>query len=552
MTEVDVIIVGSGAGGLTTAIVAAQAGLSVMLLEKTQYFGGTTAYSGGAIWIPDNHLMKAIGLDDSLEEAEEYLRAVLGNLYDGEKIETFLANGPKMLSYMEANSRACFKAGPLPDYKPGQPGAKRGRTLITPAFDNRELGEYAAQLRPQRAELTLFGDMQLEGGDIHQFRKVYKNFASFRHTTRLMVKYVADKIRYGRSTRIVNGNALAGRLLKSAIDHKVQLVRNAEVTSLVRDGSRITGVTVKGIAGVQSVSARKGVVLATGGYGANKAMRERFMPMAQHHSSLQPDANVGDGINMGVAVGGSLVEDNQANGIWAPTSVLRHKDGTQSVLPHIFLDRYMPGQIVVNPQGKRFVSEADSYQHFVDTMHRLNLSKVHMIADADFVRTYGMGLARPFPFPVGKYVRNGYLLRANTISELGEKIGVDPTMLEATVARFNGFARLGVDPDFGRGADLLTQYRGDPDNRPNPSLAPIVKGPFYALALLPGDLSSVNGLQTDAEARVLDTDRLPIPGLYAVGLDMNSMTRGMYPGGGVSIGPAMTFGYIVGRSLANA
>ena len=367
MAEVDVIIVGSGAAGLTTALVAAQSGLSVMLLEKTEFFGGTTAYSGGAIWIPDNHLMKLIGLDDSPQEAKAYLRAILGNLYDRDMIETFLANGPKMLSYLEANSDAQFKAGPLPDYKSGLPGAKRGRTLITPAFDSRELGEYASQLRPQRAELSLFGDMQLEGGDIHQLRKAFKNFGSFRHTTKLMMKFITDKIRYGRSTRLVNGNALAGRLLKSAIDHKVQLVRNAEVTSLIRDGERVTGVTINGIAEMPSVSARKGVVLATGGYGANKAMRERFMPMASHHSSLQPEANVGDGINMGTAAGGTLVDDNQANGIWAPTSIMHHKNGTRSVLPHIFLDRYMPGQIVVDPQGKRFVSEADSYQHFVDT-----------------------------------------------------------------------------------------------------------------------------------------------------------------------------------------
>lgn len=232
-------------------------------------------------------------------------------------------------------------------------------------------------------------------------------------------------------------------------------------------------------------------------------------------------------------------------------SVLRKRDGTLVKYPHIFIDRAMPGCIAVDPAGQRFVNEGTSYQTFVGTMHRLGHTQVHLVADHQFVRKYGLGLARPAPFRLQPYLDAGYLLQAPTLAELARRIRVEPARLEATVQRFNEGARRGQDPDFGKGADAHSRFRGDQTHGPNPSLAPIGDGPYYAVAIHPGDLSTVGGLQTNGRAEVLDTAGQPIPGLYAAGLDMNSVMRGRYPGGGSSIGPAMTFGYLAAREMAN-
>ncbi|MCV0394874.1 MAG: FAD-dependent oxidoreductase [Rhizobiaceae bacterium] len=550
MSEFDVIVVGSGVGGMTAAIVAARLDMSVLVVEKTDVFGGTTAYSGGVAWIPNNHHMKEAGVEDSREEAEIYLRATLGNHYDAAKIEAFLDNGPEMLRFLEANSELDFVAVPTPDYLPWNPGSKHHRGVLAREFDGTKLGERLNQLRQPLDVLTVFSSMQVAGADIVPLRKAFRTFSGFVHTTRMVTRYARQKLMHGRGTRLVSGNALAGRLFKSALDAGVTLWRNTAAHEVLVEDSRVVGLVVNRDGANMSLVAERAVVLASGGFGANAEMREKFMPLAEHHVSLQPAGNVGDGIAMGVAAGAQLVENNPANGIFTPVSMIRDADGTERKFPHIMIDRYMPGSIAVDPSGRRFVNEADSYQNFVMTMQQKGLSKVHMIADRAFLRRYGMGLARPFPYPVRPWVRNGYLIEAASIRELGERIGVDGNTLAATVARFNEHAAKGEDPDFKRGDDAHSRFRGDAENQPNPSLAPIVKPPFYAIALLPGDLSSVAGLRTDERARVLRADGSAFEGLYAVGLDMNSMTSGLYPAGGSSLGPGLTFGYIAARDIA--
>lgn len=549
MIETDVVVIGSGAAGLTAAITARTLGLEVLVVEKTALFGGTTAYSGGAPWIPCNHVMKQAGLDDTREAAETYLHATLGERYDEDLVSSYLDNAPSMLQFMERHSEVRFKPFLAPDYEV-QPGAARCRTLLTQEYDGRLLGERLAELRMPLPQLMLFGSLQIEGADIHPMRNVFKTWAGFKHTVRVMRRFMLDKLRHGRGTRIVNGNALAARLFHSALKAGVTLWKNTPALELVQQDGAVRGVVVQHEGQRVVVRARQGVLLATGGYGANEQWRARYIPLARHHHSLQPEGNMGDGVRLGQTAGGVHDARHAGDCIWTPVSVLRKSDGSVLKYPHIFIDRAMPGCIAVGPDGKRFVNEGCSYQNFVREMHRRNFGTVHLVANRAFLRTYGMGLAKPAPFPVKPYLDAGYLIEAPTLADLARRIGVDPSQLEATVQRFNEGARRGEDPEFDKGADPHSRFRGDATHQPNPAVAPVGDGPYYALALHPGDLSTVGGLNTNGRAQVLDAQGQPIPGLYAAGLDMNSMMRGGYPGGGSSIGPAMTFGYVAARHMA--
>jgi succinate dehydrogenase/fumarate reductase flavoprotein subunit len=552
MFDTDVVIIGSGAAGLTAAITARKLGLEALVVEKTGHFGGTTAYSGGAPWIPCNHVMHQIGLQDSREDAQTYLRAVLGEQYNADLMDAYLDNAAAMLQFMEHHSEVRFKPFPLPDYESDLPGAAKCRSLLTPEFDGRLLGARLADLRQPLPQLMLFGSMQIEGADIHPMRHALKTWAGFKHTARVMRRFVIDKLRHGRGTRLVNGNALAARLFHSAIEAGVTLWKDTPALELIVTDGAVQGVVVQHDGQRLQVKARCGVLLATGGYGANEKMRAQLIPMAQDHYSLQPEGNVGDGVRMGIAAGAFHDPRHAGDCIWTPVSVYRKRDGSVVKYPHIFIDRAMPGCIAVDPGGRRFVNEGTSYHTFVCTMHRRGFNKVHLVANRDFLRKYGLGLARPAPFSEREFVEAGYLIEAPTLQELAQRIGVPPRELEATVKRFNEGAARGEDPEFGKGADAHSRFRGDQTHAPNPSLAPIGDGPYYAVALHPGDLSTVGGLDANGRAQVLDTHGQPIPGLYAAGLDMNSIMRGRYPGGGSSIGPAMTFGYIAARQMAKA
>ncbi|MBN9428599.1 MAG: FAD-dependent oxidoreductase [Burkholderiales bacterium] len=552
MTETDIIIVGSGAAGLTAAITARRLGLDALVVEKTPFFGGTTAYSAGVPWVPCNHVMERLGLHDTREAAQTYLRHVLGEAYIDALVDSYLEHAPQMLRFLEQNSRVRFKPALLPDYESHLPGATRGRALVPEEFDGRLLGERLGELRMPLPQLMLFGSMQLEGADLHPLRNALRSWAGFRHSARLMRRFAADRLMHGRGMRLVNGNALAAMLLHSAAEAGVSLWRNTPAIELVTRKGTVSGAIVHREGQRVEVRARRGVLLASGGYGANEAMRARHIPMAQHHHSLQPEGNVGDGIAMGLATGAVHDPAHAGDCIWTPVSVLRKPDGTLLRYPHIFIDRAMPGCIAVDDAGHRFVNEGSSYQHFVQTMHHKQLAKAHLLANRDFLRRYGLGLARPFPFSVRPYIETGYLIEGRTLAELAARIGVAAPELQATVQRFDEYAQRGEDPDFGRGADAHSRFRGDPAHAPNPALGPVGAGPYYAVAIHPGDLSTVGGLDANAQAQVLDAQGDPIPGLYAAGLDMNSIMRGRYPGGGASIGPAMTFGYVAARHMAAA
>jgi succinate dehydrogenase/fumarate reductase flavoprotein subunit len=550
--ECDIVVVGSGAGGLTAAITAAKAGLQVIVLEATPFFGGTTALSGGGVWIPANHHQPELGVADTRDEADAYLQAALGNFYDTARISAYLDQAPAMLRFLEDTTEVRLIASTVPDYMPGLPGWKTGRCLLTADYDGRRLGPWFAKLRPPIPEMGLFGSMQLSPLDAYMMARWNSSAAAFTLTAKRMLGYARDRLAGRRGSVLANGNALAGRLLKSAVDAGATLLEERRARRLVEAGDAVVGVIAEHRGIEERYDARLGVILASGGFGANAEMRRKYLPQADAGWSLQAEGSRGDGIALGVAAGGRLNEENYGNGIWVPASAFRRADGTLAKFPSLFFDRHCPGSIMVDARtGKRFVDESSSYQNFGETTQRKGITKVWQINDLAAVRKYGMGMVKPAPFPIRPWVKKGYVIEAPSIRALAAKIGLDPDVLAATVADFNRYAETGTDPEFDRGGNYYSAYMGDATHTPNPAMGPLRQAPFYALEIRPSDLSTMVGLDTNEHAQVIGGDGVPIRGLYAAGVDNNALMRGRYPGGGSSLGPAMTFGYIAARHLAS-
>jgi succinate dehydrogenase/fumarate reductase flavoprotein subunit len=549
--EVDVVVVGSGAAGLTAAVVLAAGGLSVAVIEKADKLGGTTAISLGAVWIPNNHLMGQVGQEDSVEEGLTYLRAVLGNLYDDELLRAYVQSGPEMLLEMERISEVRFYPLPLTDYQPSEPGAKIARTLVPVEYDGRKLGNMIRDVRNPLPGFAAFGSMQTDGQHVPKLTAPFASFGNFAFTLGRLGEFALGKVRHSKGTHMANGNALVGRLLKSALDLGVELHCSTPLRRVMMEGGRASGVEVLSEGRTLRIGARCAVVLATGGFGANTEMRARYMPLAEDHLSAQPAENVGDGVAAGEAAGGQIAPPNAANGIWAPCSAHRAADGSiLSVYPHFGPDRAKPGVIIVDETGRRFANEAEPYQTFVNTMNEKSIRKAWFIGDRTALRKYGMGIAMPAPLPYRHLVRDGYLIEAANLAELAGRIGVPTDALTQTVTTFNAHAAQGRDPEFDKGGNIYDNALGDWTHMPSPNLRPLEAGPLYAIRLHPGDCSSVLGLETSIDAEVLDKDGKPVAGLFAVGLDQNSIMKGAYPGGGSSIGPAMTFAYRAARRIA--
>ena len=555
--EYDVVVVGSGAAGLSAALTCKIAGLSVVVLEKTEFLGGSTAVSGGAVWIPENHLMASVGHTDSRDRAITYLRQTVGSALKPEMIDAYLTYGPAMVRFFEAHTSVKFVPRAVsPDYKPELEGASMGGRTIDPApFDGRDLGESFDLLRPPLPTFLALGGMMVNRKDIDALLNLHRSWANFRHATSLVARYLRDRVRWSRGTRLLLGNALAARLIKSALDKRIEMRRNVQITELIVEAGRVCGVAIKSDTGNSVVKARRAVVLATGGFPQNSALRAALIPHAAVHRSMSPLGNSGDGLALARSLGGYLAQGNAGAAFWAPVSVMRDGDGKETVFPHLITDRQKPGLLAVNVAGQRFANEASSYHDFVDAMHRETQKTpcipAWLICDSVFLKQYGLGLVRPRTRNVERFIARGYLYRAESIDTLAGAIGVPPAALSASVAKMNRAATEGRDAEFHRGESAYDRYLGDPSHRPNPCLGPIETGPFYAVQVWPGDIGSATGLTVDAHARVLDATRRPIEGLYACGNDMNSVMGGTYPAAGITLGPALTFGYIAGRTIAD-
>ncbi len=548
----DVVVVGSGAGGMSAAITAAKAGLDVVLIEKTEYIGGSTAVSGGAMWVPENpHAAKA-GHADTREAAMAYVEAVLGNRLRPDLMRAFLDSGPEMVSFFERETALRFEARAYsPDYQPEQPGAsKGGRTIDPAAYDGNDLGADFALLRPPLKEFTVLGGMMVSRKDIDALVGRFRSLANFRHSVSLLWRYGLDRLRHPRGTRLLMGNALAGRLLKSARLAGVDLRTRTEARALITQEGTVLGLVTKTQAGERRIGARRGVVLASGGFPANEAMRKQHLPHAEVHHSMAPAGDTGDGIRLGLEAGGAMRDDNIGAAFWTPVSVLKKPDGSEVKFPHLILDRAKPGLIAVNEKGRRFVNEATSYHGFVQAMHATGAVPAYLVCDSIFIARYGLGLVHPGLRSPAAFVDAGYLFAGDSIAALAARIGVSSEALAAEVEVMNAAARSGEDPAFGKGSSEYNRYLGDPGHKPNPCLGPIATGPFYAVKVWPGDIGTATGLNCDQQARVLGRDEQAIPGLFASGNDMNSIMAGAYPGAGITLGPALTFGFIAGRALA--
>ncbi|KPK06645.1 MAG: succinate dehydrogenase [Betaproteobacteria bacterium SG8_39] len=539
---------------------AAAEGLETLLVEKSDFVGGTTAISGGMVWVPANPKMQDAGIDDSLDSARAYLDAVAPALRDPAVREAFLTRGNEALAYLEAHT--ALRLRPVtnyPDYYPDAPGATLGGRVLEPVeFDGYLLGRSFALLRWPLPEFMLFGGMMIGRPDLPHFRAVTRSPRAALRVARLVLEYAWQRFFAPRGTRLVLGNALVAQLFKTVLDRRVALRFGTRATRVVIEDGRAVGVEIvqdgaRGAA-TETLRARAGVVLATGGFSHDAPLRAELLPPSVSAASPVCASSSGDGLRAGLEAGGVLGMHNSHNAFWAPVSRFQRADGSEGVFPHTVTERGKPGIIALAASGKRFTSEAVSYHEFVLAMFRGDAQgaavPAYLLCDRKSLWQYGLGAVKPFGLGRAAHTASGYLVEAHSLDELARRLEIDPAALAQTIAGYNADARHGVDSAYGLGENPYQRFLGDRDNAPNPCMRPIETPPYYAIRLYPSDLGTIAGLMTDTEARVLDAAGRPIAGLFACGNDMNSVMDGAYPGPGITLGPALVFGYLASRTIA--
>ncbi|WP_429613715.1 FAD-dependent oxidoreductase [Variovorax sp. W2I14] len=554
--DFDVLVVGAGAAGMTAALCASARGLKVLLVESTNQVGGTSATSAGTLWIPCASPLDVNDITGCRQAASTYLQACIGADADRAKIDALLESGPELLRFLREQTQVRLEAvRHHPDYLQGLPGATLGGRAFAPdPFDGRRLGRSFSRVRPPLPEFMVLGGMMVSKTDIPILLSALREPRAFLQAARLVARYARDRLARARGTRLVMGNALVAQLLDSLLHSDVEIAFDTRVTQVVRTASGF-GCTLSDAQGERQVRTRKAVVLATGGFSGNPAMRQRWLPAVARAYSVAHAGGTGGGIQLGLSLGGTMDGDHMPPAFWMPVSTMKRTDGSVATFPHIVMDRAKPGLLAVDATGNRFANEADSYHHFCEGMlesnRRTGSERFFLITDAAFVERHGLGLAHPGRRSPRRLTRAGYLTRAGSPRQLAQRLQLEPGALERTLTRYNELAAGGVDVDFHRGESALNQHNGDPTSTPNRCLRPLDTRSLCAVEIHVADLGTSVGLRTDSDARVLDAEGRPIPGVYACGNDMASMMRGAYPGPGATLGPGMTFAWRAVRHLSD-
>jgi 3-oxosteroid 1-dehydrogenase len=557
MQAYDVVVIGSGSAGAMAALRARELGLSVLIVEKAHKYGGTSATSGGVLWIPNHGLGKA---GDSREQALEYLSSLVSANIQRDRLEAFVDQGPEMVRFLQSMGVAVM-AATWPDYFPMTPGARSDRSIVCPTFDGRELGEQFTLMREQYTRFKLLNRYSM---DLPEFFALSARTKGWRRVLlKILWRYWTDFGTRGisrRDRRFTSGAALMGQIYKRIFDRGIEVRLETKLSELLLAEGKVSGVRVSNYGRTYDIAARHGVVIAAGGFEWNQELRDRFFPVPglTRHSSSPEDANRGEGLLAGMKIG-AATEHTEA-GWWIPT--MHMPMPTTSNFEEIHqaaFDVGRPHSVCVNRQGVRFVDEACGYDDFgramvADQLKTGSNCPCWLVFDAHFRAKFTAGGFMPTAVMPDRKIPvdfwDHYIFKAATIEELAGKIEVPVEALRKTVQKMNEYARAGNDPEFGRGGNDYDRFFGDPTSKPNPSLGTIEAAPFYAVPMHLGDLGTKGGLKADARARVVDGAGRAIPGLYAAGNASGSPFGNCYPGAGGTIGPAMTFGYVAANEIA--
>lgn len=553
--SVDVLVVGSGSGGMLGAVRAHDLGANTLVVEKSDKYGGSSAMSGGVIWIVNSHLMPATGIQDSDEEGLAYLKHLTRGMVPEERLRAYVTYGKEMVKWTMENTRTQFMALDIyPDYYPDVPGYKPGSRSTEPlAFDGRLLGDEFEHLRDQHIQLLIFGRLMMTTYEVGAVFKKAPGWVS--QMLKSVFEYLSDfkyRLKSKRSRRLTFGNGLMGSLRMSMIDRNIPLWRNCPLKELIVEEGRVVGALVEKEGRPMRIQARKGVLLAAGGFESSQAMREKYLPGPTKAvwTAANP-ANTGDAINAGIKIGAGLGFMDDA--WWGPTCLPPGEPTARMLI----IEKSLPGCMFVAPDGKRFTDEAAAYIEIVNDMHKeqqkgREVLPAWMVFGRHYRQKYPMGPVLPgsnMPdFMVPKDLWDSFIYKADTVEELSRKIGVNAEGLMESLRKMNEYAVTGVDLDYRKGANEYDRYYGDAEVTPNPCLAAI-EAPYYAVQIYPGDLGTKGGLQADEKARVLDEQGKVIPGLYVVGNNSAAVMGPTYAGAGSTIGPSMTFAYIAANDM---
>lgn len=549
--EVDILVVGSGAGGLLSALVASEHHADVLVIEKESEWGGTSATSGGGIWIPASDQAREAGFEDSVDDAFKYVRALSKDNVPDANIRAFVTQAAPMLRWMGEKTDIIYCAFPYPDYHAENPGGSPTgyRTHMPLPMDGKVLGKDVETLRFASPAASLFGYLNWHFDETYIM--LFRAPGWWWHLTKSLARYWFDlpfRFKSRKDRRLTLGNALVGGIRMALNKRKVPVWLNSPMQELIEEKGAVTGAVISHEGKTIRVRARKGVILAAGGFDKSAAMRMDNAPLYQNTVySGGTTGNTGDSIRAGVDVGAETMNMQSA---WAaPVFYVPGEDRGRLCT----IERALPGCLMVNQKGERYLNEAASY-HIVgqqmakrEAEHK-DASPSWFVFDHEYRHKYPVGPLMPIMpdwFQRGEV--QDILKKGRTLGELAQEIGVEADTLSATIQRYNDGAAKGEDPDFHRGEAAYDKMYGDPRVTPNPCLRPLSKGPFYAMPIYPGDIGTNGGLLTDDRARVVGTNGKPVPGLYATGNNAASAMGDSYPGAGVTIGPALTFGYIAAR-----